>query len=130
MKKIVFFSLVILLLVGCRQTKPLVVHDTAYVNKTEYVTVATVDSVYIDKWHTITEEGRVDSIFIYRYRSYVDTVKMTDTVYKVKEVPVEVPVAKKSAFGTKVVIFATLIVIGALVAAFLWFRKKWKSLID
>lgn len=80
--------------VSCTSTKNLPNIDTIYVAKTEYIDKIVVDSVWQDRWHTIYASGDTiyarDSIYVYKYKCTHDTLLLTDTLYKVKNVPYEV----------------------------------------
>lgn len=80
MKKFLF-AFAVLLLVGCRCQKEV---PTQTVVVTEYKTVAKTDSVYVDRWHTLTTKGDTiflrDSVITYRYSARVDTLIVHDTV--------------------------------------------------
>lgn len=76
---------------GCKSWKkvvevPVYVHDTAYTVKELH------DSTYIDRWHTIYQNGDTvrirDSIVQYKY------LIKTDTAYKYVEVPVTTTVTE------------------------------------
>lgn len=72
--------------------------------------VERVDSVYIDRWHTITAKGdtiyKTDSVvlFQYKWRTNTDTiiVNKTDTVYQERTVTKEL--RKASRFSTAITI--------------------------
>lgn len=90
-----FISLVMAsIVVSCTSTKNLPNIDTIYVAKTEYVDKIVVDSIWQDRWHTIYTSGDTiyarDSIYVYKYKCTHDTLLLTDTLYKVKNVPYEV----------------------------------------
>ncbi|MBQ0098824.1 MAG: hypothetical protein KBS62_07850 [Oscillospiraceae bacterium] len=90
--------------VSCSSVNHLPATDTIYVTKTEYVDKIVVDSVWQDRWHTIYTSGDTiyarDSIYVYKYKCTHDTLLLTDTLYKVKNVPYEVE--KEPSFWEKI----------------------------
>lgn len=87
----IIIILAALLMVGCKTTqtiveKPVYIHDTTQSVRVER------DSVYVDRWHTISVKGDTvyvtDSVWVVRY------FRTTDTAYKYIEKPVNVEVTK------------------------------------
>lgn len=76
------------LLTSCKSGEKLVQTDTVYVNKVEYITDRVIDSVYIDRYHTIYQSGdtvyKYDSVVDYRYKYINDTIFKNDTIYSTK----------------------------------------------
>lgn len=72
-------------LAGCKATKvieqvPVYVRDTAYMAKEVH------DSTFIDRWHTVYQQG--DTVFDTKTITITKTLTRTDTAYKVVEKPV------------------------------------------
>lgn len=127
MKKIRYFISIVLILTGvlatsCQSEKYLPhQNDTIYVNKVEYITDRILDSVYIDKYHTIYQKGdtiyKTDSIIDYRWRLQHDTILVKDTVYKskdvekIKEVNELTPFQHKEIVGFWILLSLILVVI-------------------
>lgn len=96
---------------------------TEYRDRIVHDTTATVDSVYIDRFHTITQKGdtvyKTDSIFLYRYK-YLDKAV---EVYVHDSIPYPVEVVKEkkvtSGFGRFCIGFFWAFVLG-LAALIAW----------
>ena len=91
------------------------IHDTTYVHHNVH------DSVFVE--HTIREFVKGDTVFIEKTKTkYIEKIK-ADTVYKQKEVPVEVKtveieyVEKKEGWFQKTLKFLGCCFIGSLLAA-------------
>lgn len=92
MKRILIIITMTILLVGCSTTKGLVEHSVEY----RYIDRASVDTFYIDRWHTEYLKG--DTLIINnnidRWRTHYeylrDTLILTDTITKTEYVEVEV----------------------------------------
>lgn len=88
-------AILVVLLSSCKGTKNIpIAHDTIYINSDVYRNIEKHDSIYVHDSVWMTIKG--DTIWIDRLRErchervVVDTMRTTDTVYKSKEVPVEV----------------------------------------
>lgn len=117
MRRVILLLVAVMLLQGCRSTKNVPIHDTIYISK--YVTDVQVqyDSVYIDRWHTNYVKGDTiilqDSVIIYRYKYYNDTVRLTDTNYVVNNNVVEKVLTKNKypllPFGISAILIGLLL---------------------
>lgn len=104
---------------------PVYIHDTAYTVKELH------DSTYIDRWHTIYQNGDTvrmrDSIVMYRY------LIKTDTAYKVVEKPVivskteTVEVKRPLSWWQKTFIGIGVVSLLALLGIVVWKTRKWWS---
>ena len=104
---------------------PVYIHDTAYTVKELH------DSTYIDRWHTIYQNGDTvrmrDSIVMYRY------LVKTDTAYKYVEVPVTttvtetVEVKRPLGWWQKTFIGIGVVSLLALLGVVVWKTRKWWS---
>ena len=104
---------------------PVYIHDTAYTVKELH------DSTYIDRWHTIYQNGDTvrmrDSIVMYRY------LIKTDTAYKVVEKPVivskteTVEVKRPLRWWQKTFIGIGVVSLLALLGIVVWKTRKWWS---
>ena len=104
---------------------PVYIHDTAYTVKELH------DSTYIDRWHTIYQNGDTvrmrDSIVIYRY------LVKTDTAYKVVEKPVivskteTVEVKRPLRWWQKTFIGIGVVSLLVLLGIVVWKTRKWWS---
>lgn len=84
MHRLFYISLLALILAGCRTSKVVAHHDSTYRN-TDRVEVRTrIDSVYVDRWHTVRVNGDTvritDSVVTARTVRLTDTLKLTDTL--------------------------------------------------
>lgn len=104
---------------------PVYIHDTAYTVKELH------DSTYIDRWHTIYQNGDTvrmrDSIVMYRY------LIKTDTAYKVVEKPVivskteTVEVKRPLRWWQKTFIGIGVVSLLVLLGIVVWKTRKWWS---
>lgn len=92
--------LVAFILCGCKSVHEVpVMHDTVYINNDVYRNIEKHDSIYVHDSVWMTIKG--DTVIVdrwhtrYKERVEVDTMRVHDTVYKAKEVPVEVVKEKK-----------------------------------
>lgn len=115
---------------GCKSWQkvvevPVYIHDTAYTVKELH------DSTYIDRWHTIYQNGDTvrmrDSIVMYRY------LIKTDTAYKVVEKPVivskteTVEVKRPLNWWQKTFIGIGVVSLLILLGIVVWKTRKWWS---
>ncbi len=116
-----------LLFTGCKCLKqtvevPVYIHDTTKTVKEVH------DSTYIDRWHTIYQNGDTvrirDSIVMYKY------LIKTDTAYKYVEVPVTttvtetVEVKRPLSWWQKTFIWVGVISLIGVVVSLLWKYRK------
>ena len=126
MKRILFLLLFIICLSGCKTTHEIpVIHDTTYIVNTEYKNRYLHDSVYVDRYHEIFVKGDTviihDSVYEHGTIQFYDTVKVTDTCYRYKDVPVEVIKEKKVVPGwCWILLIVNLITVGLYV----WCRYR------
>ena len=84
MKKIFFIPLLIFCIVGCRTSSIVSHHDSSYKSSNQLQTTTRVDSITIDRWHTVQVCGdtvyRVDSIIKNKIQRITDTIKVADTI--------------------------------------------------
>lgn len=94
MKKIIIFSLIVSILVGCAAMKniqyvPVETTKTEYVSKVD--TTIIKDSVFIDRWR------KADTVYLTKFKyKYIekikrDTLHRVDTIHIVQKVNVDVP---------------------------------------
>lgn len=89
---------VVLLGCSCRTALPIALPEQHSRDSTSLTRVASRDSVYIDRWHTLVQRGdtvwRTDSVYIVRWRDLQrhDTLTLVqrDSISYPVEVPVEV----------------------------------------
>ena len=72
-------------LAGCKVSELTATHDTVFRDRVRTETLYSIDSVYVDRWHTVRTSGdtvyRIDSLVRTRVLTVKDTVRMTDTLY-------------------------------------------------
>ena len=133
MKRLQFVTILLMSAIcfcGCKSWHkvvevPVYIHDTAYTVKELH------DSTYIDRWHTIYQNGDTvrmrDSIVMYRY------LVKTDTAYKYVEVPVTttvtetVEVKRPLGWWQKTFIGIGVVSLLALLGVVVWKTRKWWS---
>ena len=115
---------------GCKSWHK-VVEVPVYVHDTTYKTKEVHDSTYIDRWHTIYQNGDTvrmrDSIVMYKY------LIKTDTAYKYVEVPVTttvtetVEVKRPLSWWQKTFIGIGVVSLLTLLGIVVWKTHKWWS---
>lgn len=84
MRRLIYLSILVLTLAGCRTSSNVAHHESAYQFSQQLKIQERVDSVWIDRWHTEKTAGdtvyKTDSIVKIKIVRVFDTVKTTDTV--------------------------------------------------
>lgn len=131
-KSVVAAALICLVVtaVSCRSVvhtveRPVYVHDTTFVSKEVH------DSTFVDRWNTVYQKG--DTVYVTQTKTvYRERIK-TDTVYKSKEIPVEVKVtetvevAKQLAWWQKALMYIGVFFLVGLLVFFILLIVKTKT---
>lgn len=102
--------------------------DTLYITKTDYK----IDSVYVDRWHTIKEQGdtiyRLDSVVCYKWHIVTKTDTLiqskTDSVYIDKVQTKEV--RRRSGYDRFVSVGFWILLTILLVSVGWWIYRKFR----